>query len=202
MLNENLTNLTEGFDVEDIEDFEVNEEITYLVCALGYNKDDKSTVCEVYLQEFKLPDEAIAFAKTVDLAALLHYAADQQVDISETAYFSLEVETVICDPDEEDGGTVNIDTVYQRVLWLGGEYSPDEDTHDYNEDIVTTCAGDYELLDDGTLKLKAEFMKGFNKNDIIRVKFIDENDTYPLPYKIMSKVIYEDSVYFLCELML
>lgn len=183
--------------VEDIEDIPEDTEVFYSVWALGRNDNDGPTDDEVLVGEFTDPDEAVAYAEKVTLDTIneMGYgAADDN-----TAYFSIEVETVIADPDDEDGGTMNIGTVYQRDLWLDGS---GEDAPDYDGDIVTTCAGDYELLDDGTLKLKAEFMNGFNKNDIIRVKFIDENDTCPLPYKIMSKVIYEDGDYFHCELMI
>ena len=111
-------NIKENFDLEEIEDFEANEEITYLVCALGYNEDDEPTDCEIYLEEFELPDEAIAFAKTVDLGVLLQYAAEQRADISETAYFNLEVETVV--PfDAPDEGTENIDTIWETQINIG-----------------------------------------------------------------------------------
>ena len=112
MMNETVN---ENFDVEEIEDFEANEEITYLVCALGFSEEDRPTDCEVYLGEFELPDEAIAFAKTVNLEMLLQYVADQKVDISETAYFSLEVETVVECEDPEDG-TENIDTIWETQI--------------------------------------------------------------------------------------
>ena len=115
MMNENTK---ENFDVEELEDFEANEEVTYLVCALGYNEDDDCTDCEVYLGEFELPDEAISFAKTVDLATILHYAAEQSAAaITETAYFSLEVETVVECEDPEDG-TENIDTIWETQINL------------------------------------------------------------------------------------
>ena len=106
-----------NFDIEELEDFEANEEITYLVCALGYSEDDEPTDCEVYLKEFQYPDEAIAFAKEVDLAIILQYAVEQKADISDTAYFSLEVESVVECEDPEDG-TENIDTVYQRDICI------------------------------------------------------------------------------------
>ena len=112
------TEITKDFDVEEFEDFEANEEITYLVCALGYTEDDDCTDCEVYLEEFEDPAEAIAFAKTVDLEKLLQYAADQKADISETAYFNLEVETVVECEDPEDG-TENIDTIWETQINIG-----------------------------------------------------------------------------------
>lgn len=111
MLNENMND----FDIEELEDFEANEKITYLVCALGYDENDDCTDCEVYLKEFEHPDEAIAFAKTVDLATLLQYAVEQKADISETAYFNLEVETVVECEDPEDG-TENIDTIWEAQI--------------------------------------------------------------------------------------
>ena len=111
--------MKDNFDVEEIEDFEANEEVTYLVCALGYSENDEPTDCEVYLREFEDPAEAIAFAKTVDLLAVCCAAVEQKADISETAYFSLEVETVVECEDPEDG-TENIDTVYQRDIWIDG----------------------------------------------------------------------------------
>lgn len=111
-------NIRENFDVEELDDFDINEEITYLVCALGYNENDECTDCEVYLKEFKLPDEAVAFAKTIDLGVLLQYAVEQNVDISETSYFSLEVESVVKCEDLEDGDE-NIDTIWATQLDIG-----------------------------------------------------------------------------------
>ena len=112
------TEITKDFDVEELEDFEANEEVVYLVCALGYDEDDEPTDCEVYLKEFEDPAEAIAYAKTVDLEAILQYAAEQKADITETAYFSLEVETVVECEDPEDG-TENIDTIWETQIDIG-----------------------------------------------------------------------------------
>ena len=114
MMTENI----KDFDIEELADFEANEEVTYLVCALGYNEDDEPTDCEVYLEEFEDPAEAIAFAKTVDLAKILQYAVEQKADISETAYFNLEVETVVECEDPEDG-TENIDTIWEMQINIG-----------------------------------------------------------------------------------
>jgi hypothetical protein len=117
MINENLIEDLD-LDLEELDDFEANEEITYLVCALGYNDKDEPTDCEIYLEEFELPDEAIAFAKSVSLGVLLQYAAEQRADITETNYFSLEVETVVECEDPEDG-TENIDTIWETQLIIG-----------------------------------------------------------------------------------
>ena len=113
------TEITKDFDIEELEDFEANEEVVYLVCALGYDEDDEPTDCEVYLKEFEDPAEAIAYAKTVDLPTILHEAVQQQVvDISELSYFLLEVETVVACEDPEDG-TENIDTIWETQIDIG-----------------------------------------------------------------------------------
>lgn len=177
--------------VEDLDDLPEETEVIYAVWAIGYDKDDEITDHEYLIREFNDLDEALTVADGFTLEKLIEEFGEQSD--SATAYFSIEVETVVADPADEDGCTMNLGTVYHRELQLDKVEE---------EEIVTTCAGDYELLDDGTLKLKAEFMKGFNKNDIVRVKFIDEDDTYPLPYKIVSKVIYEDGDYYHCELMI
>ena len=114
MLNENIKDL----DLEELDDFDPNEEVTYLVCALGYDENDECTDCEVYLEEFEDPAEAIAYAKTVDLSTIIKYAVEQKQDISETAYFNLEVETVV--PfDAPDEGTENIDTIWETQINIG-----------------------------------------------------------------------------------
>jgi hypothetical protein len=114
MLNENIKDL----DLDELDDFEANEEVTYLVCALGYDENDDCTDCEVYLEEFEDPAEAIAFAKSVNLSTIIKYAVEQKQDISETAYFNLEVETVV--PfDAPDEGTENIDTIWEMQINIG-----------------------------------------------------------------------------------
>ena len=112
------TEITKDFDVEELEDFEVNEEIIYLVCALGYNEDDEPTDCEVYLEEFEDPAEAIAYAKTVTLETILQRGVEQVQTLSETTYFNLEVETVVECEDPEDG-TENIDTIWETQINIG-----------------------------------------------------------------------------------
>ena len=195
------TEITKDFDVEEFDDFDLNEEVTYLVCALGYNEDDDCTDCEVYLEEFEDPAEAIAFAKAVDLEKLLQYAVEQKADISETAYFSLEVETVV--PfDAPDEGTENIDTIYSRDLWIDGEYDSEDDIPDCDDPIVAMASDDYSITEDGLLKVSCELLEDFNKNDIIYVDFVGEPDATIMKYQIVSKVIYADGDYYHCELLI
>lgn len=186
--------------VEDIEDLPEDTEITYEVWALGYNSEDDCTDDEVLVGEFTDPNEAVAYAEKVNFE-VINELSEGELDPA-TAYFSIEVETVVEDPDDEDGGTMNLGSVYQRDLWIDGEYGTDEDAPDYGDPIVATSKEDYELLEDGTLKLSAKFLKDFNKNDVIRLQFIDEPDSGLLTYQIVSKVEYADGDYYHCELMI
>jgi hypothetical protein len=109
--------------VEDITDIPEDAEVVYSVWALGYDCCDRTTDKETLLGEFTNPDEAIAYVESADLELIQHI--DNGVLTDDTAYLSIEVETVITDPDDEDGGTMNIGTIYQRELWLDGEYGDD-----------------------------------------------------------------------------
>jgi hypothetical protein len=110
---------------------------------------------------------------------------------SNITHFSIEVETVVADPEDEDGGTMNIGTIYSRDLWIDGEYGSVEDT----EPTIFIYNKDYELLEDGTLKVRCELLKDYNKNDRVKLCFAEE-DSCSLTYKIISKVIYEDGDYY------
>ena len=113
--------------IEDIEDIPEDSEVTYEVWALGYTEGGESTeediLVDIFLDAEADPAKAIACAKNVTL--------DQLKDIidrapkPETAYFTIEVETVVENPD--DDGTMNIGTVYSRDLWLDGSYGSVED---------------------------------------------------------------------------
>jgi hypothetical protein len=187
--------------VEDIEEIPEDTEVSYEVWALGYNKEDDCTDDEVLVGEFENPDEAIAYAEKVNLEMIneLGYG-DPDPD---TAYFSVEVETVIETPDDEDSGTMNIGSLYSRDLWIDGEYGSEEDVPEEDDDpIVAITNEDFELLEDGTLKISCQLLKGFNKNDYVRFDFVEEPDAALLTYKIMSKVVYVGGTYFHCELII
>ena len=102
--------------VEDIEDFPEDTEVTYEVWALGYNANSEPLDYCFSLGDFVDPMEAVCFAETVMLSELrFHSPADYPKTIS---HFSIEVETVIADPEDEDGGTMNIGTIYRRELQI------------------------------------------------------------------------------------
>lgn len=190
--------------LEDIDDIPEDAEVLYAVWALGYNKDDDITDTEVLVGEFTNPDEAVACAENLTIKAIDELGYEKPDN--DTAYFSVEVETVVGDPDDEDGGTMNIGTVYQRNLWIDGEYSSEDCLEEMLDElvevdpIIAITADDYELLEDGALKVRCDLLKGFNKNDYLRLQFVGEPESVPvLTYKIMSKVIYEDGDYYHLE---
>lgn len=190
--------------VEDIDDIPEDAEVLYAVWALGYNKDDDITDTEVLVGEFTNPDEAVACAENLTIKAIDELGYEKPDP--DTAYFSVEVETVVGDPDDEDGGTMNIGTIYKRDLWIDGEYGSEDCLEEMLDElvevdpIIAITAEDYELLEDGALKVRCDLLKGFNKNDYLRLQFVGEPESVPvLTYKIMSKVIYEDGDYYHLE---
>ena len=172
--------------MEDITDIPEDAEVVYSVWALGYDAEDDCTDTEVLIGEFENPDEAVACAEKVTLTSITdEFGFD---DLSDVAYLSIEVETVVTDPDSEDGGTMNIGSIYQRDLWIEGA--------DFVDPIVELTNKEYEVLKDGGLKVNSKILKDYNKNDYVNIRFIDEENSWPLNYKIMSKVIYEDGDYY------
>ena len=89
-----------------------------------------------------------------------------------------------------------------RYLWLDGEYGDEDDFDLEDEDPrVVLYEHDYELLEDGTLKVRCEVLKGFNKNDYVTFFFADDSNQEPniYVYRINSRVMYEDGDYYHCE---
>lgn len=186
--------------VEDIEDIPEDSEVTYEVWALGYDAVDETTDTEILVGEFDDPDAAIACAEKVSFKSL-HEAGYEEPD-EKTVYFSIEVETVV--EDLEDEGTMNIGTVYSRELWTDGEYGSKEAAGVEEEDpIVAIGNRDFEIIEDGVLKVRCEFLNNdFNKNDTVIFEFIDEATPTFLAYRILSKVIYEDGDYYHCDIVI
>lgn len=185
--------------VEDIDDIPEDTEVTYEVWALGCDDCGNCAEDEFLLGEFSDPSQAVAFASSVTMDTLKSRGPAEfgsNILPEGTTYFSIEVETVVEDPEDEDGGTVNIGTVYQRDLWIDGEYGSEDDV----ELVVELTNNDYELTDEGDLKVSCEILKDYNKNDYVNFRFIDENVTSVFNYKIYSKVEYADGDYYHCEI--
>lgn len=173
--------------IEDIEDIPEDSKVNYSVWALCYDEED-DCIDSYFIMEFDNLEAAVAYAKNFTLEALL---ADFEKPIADTARLTIEVETVVEDPEDEDGGTMNIGTIYSRDLWIDGEYGSVEDV----EPTIFIYNKDYELLEDGTLKVRRELLKDYNKNDRVKLCFAEE-DSCSLTYKIISKVEYADGDYY------
>jgi hypothetical protein len=166
--------------IEELEDISEDTAVTYEVWALGYDGNDAVTDTEMFIKEFSDPDKAVEYAKQLTLADIVHIASenDNGKETGNVAYISVEVETVI---DDEDEGTMNVGTIYRKEVWLA-------------EDIQLT-ENDYELLEDGTVKVSCDLMKAFNEGDTVKILFVGNCAESLLTYKIISKA---DNNYF-CE---
>lgn len=179
--------------MEDLEDFPAGSPITYEVWALGYDRFEAITDSELLLAEFSDPDKAVEYAKQLTLADIVYKASEEDTDIEQADdidYISVEVETVLSDPNDEFvGGTINIGSIYKKEISLY------EDEPEEEDEIVSLHADDYTLLDDGTLEVRRALLKNFNKNDQVKVMFVDEDNKPILTYKIISKI----GNLFICE---
>ena len=182
--------------VEDIDEIPEDTKVDYEVWLFRYNKD--GTVSEFLKGIFDNPDEAVKHAKAFELIEPEGLTDEERIFNRMT----IEVETVIEDPDDEDGGTMNIGTIYSRELWTDGEYGDEEDLPEIEEPFVGILSSDCTILDDGTLKIRRDLLKDYNKNDLVNLYFIDEPDTSILTYKIISKVEYIDGDYYHCDLLI
>lgn len=100
--------------VEDLDDFPVDSKITYEVWVLGYTKDNFPLDYCYQLGEFEDLKSAVAFINEVNLTFIRSKGpADLPKEITQ---FSLEVETTVDDPFGFPGDTVNIGTVYQKLI--------------------------------------------------------------------------------------
>ena len=179
--------------VEDIDEIPEDSEVTYEVWALGYNREEDCTDAEYLIGEFENPDEAIACADKLTLEAFLN---EYETPSSDTAYLTIEVETVVEDPEDE--GTMNLGSIYSRDLWIDGEYGSEEDF----DPVVELATKDFDIVEDGLMKVSCKLLKGYNKNCYLRVRFVDEAESGTFLYKIISKVMYEDGDYYHCDLQL
>lgn len=175
--------------VEELDEVPEDATVEYEVWAVGYDSDDCITDAETLMGTFEDPESAIAAAEKITLADIIWQAADDYDGSApaDVAYISIEVETVF---EDDEGDWLNAGTIYQREIRI----DDDEDT------VIALLHSDYEVLEDNTLKVKVAALKGCNKNDIILIDLVGITETFPMEYKIVSKVMYEDGDYYHCEL--
>ena len=188
-MNNNINEMVNEFLKDFAEDFGVLEDpaITYEVWALGYSIDNEPTDDEVLVGEFTDPDEAIKYAEKTTIEAISEFGFG--TPDPNTVYFSVEVETVVADPDDEDGGTINIGTIYRKAINI----EPDMENPD---PVINLTAADYELTEGGVLRVSRALLKDFNKNDYVYFRFVDDNSSPLISYKIISLTT---DGYFECE---
>jgi hypothetical protein len=186
------------FVTEDLEDFEDDTVVTYEVWAIGYDEDDAVTDTDLYLGEFNDPDQAVDVAKKLTLSDIIQRASEEDnvVPDEPVSRISIEVETVI---ENEESETMNVGTIYKRDLWIDGEYGDEADAPDNEFDtLIQLKDNEYSLDDDGNLIISCSQFNHLNKNDIIKVQYVDEDNQPILTYKIISKTT---SGNFECEFM-
>ena len=171
-----------------VEDLEIPEDIPvmYEVWAIGYDEEyNVVDEAELLLGTFEDPDEAVGFARDTSLEDVVNLAADDQCDMTtEVSTIIIEVEAAV--PDEENG-TMNIGTVYKKLL----------DVVEELPEYVSLASDEYELVvETGDIKVPCHLLKDYNKNDLITVLFTEKGEPWPIVYKIISKTT---DNYYICE---
>jgi hypothetical protein len=169
--------------VMDIEEIPADPAVTYEVWAIGHDEEDRVTDAEMLLGIFEDPDQAVAFAKETSLADVVNLAADDDCEIPHDVHsISIEVETVV--PDDE--GNMNIGTIYHKTIELFEELP----------EYITLSNDEYEVIEEtGNIQIPRSILKEYNKNDEIAVIFEDEEQPWPITFKI----IYKTDDYYICE---
>ena len=170
--------------VMDIEEIPADPVVTYEVWAIGHDEEDRVTDAEMLLGIFEDPDQAVAFAKETSLADVVNLAADDDCEIPHDVHsISIEVETVV--PDDE--GNMNIGTIYHKTIELFEELP----------EYITLSNDEYEVIEEtGNIQIPRSILKEYNKNDEIAVIFEDEEQPWPITFKIISKTT---GGYYICE---
>lgn len=200
--NETVKNIINSL-VED-EGLDTDTKVTFEVWSIGYDEDGTITDSEMFIAEFEDPDEAINYAKNLTLSDIIQKASEEPINFEDeyanVECISVEVETVIDNPEDEEE-TLNIGTIYYKYISLNESEEEPEPEPDSCEDAVQLTSEDYTLLEDGSLVVPCNLMKGYNKNDYVRIRFIDEDANPILTYKIVSRTTgdFEGVDAFICE---
>ena len=106
-----MNEVLDGLDITE------ESEVTYEVWATGYTADDKCTDADFFIKEFADPDEAVAYAKSLTLADVVHLTSDGKACTEDIAYLMIEVETVV-EYEDEDGCTTNVGTIFYKPILI------------------------------------------------------------------------------------
>ena len=173
--------------VADIEEVPTDVPFAYEVWAVGYDEENELTGAAMVLRTFADPDQAVEYAKSVTLAGVVNLAAEEDyADLAcENQSISIEVETVV--PSDDEDMNMNVGTVYKRRIQIY------EDTPEF----VELTRKDYEIVEaTGFIQIPCCILKDYNKNDEFTALFVDEEQPWPITYKIISKTT---DGYYICE---
>lgn len=169
------------FNLEELEDLDLDSDTHYEVWAVGYDVNDKLTEFDYLLDSFSDPDAAITFADSVSSKEILEVEGDALVKAD---HFSIEVETTSIVDDEP----MNLGTIYKRSIYYNS----------ITADLMISSM-DYEAQDDGSLLIINRFLVKHKDKESINILFLD-GDTNPiLPIKIIEEI---DATTFKCEILI
>lgn len=178
--------------IDEIDDVSEHTSVAYEIWAVGCDETGASLQgVEVFIAKYSDSSQAVEEADKLTLADIVEASTidcAEETDNSNICYIAVEVETVV---EDGDGNAINIGTIYKRHIALVEELDDDP--------IIALTTSDYNVLHDGTLVVSCKILDGFNKNDYVLFQFIDEKNTSPLTYKIVSKAIYSNGDYYHCE---
>ena len=178
--------------VDELDEAQVNTDVTYEVWAVGYDEDGNNTGVDLFIDKFEDPNEAVDYASEITFSDVIHFAAEEDFDDTaySVSYVAIEVETVICD---EDGNTVNAGTIYRNRLKLGSnsEQLPGE--------CIRVSSSDYELTNDGDLKISRQLFGDNYDKDYVNIIFIDEPNKPIIKYNISNINDDASSTHYICE---
>lgn len=192
--------------VDEIDDTSVEDaEVKYEVWAVAYDAENNPTDEDIFIHAFDNPHEALMFANKVNIETMNSLGIFLRENL-EAKYFTIEIASAVNVCNDSEDEYVIVGSTAVRELWLDGEYGSEEDVPDFEEgfadNVVAIETKDYEILADGTLKVKRELLKDFNKNDSVAFQFVCEPQCSPITYKIVSKVEYKDGDYYHCDLVI
>jgi hypothetical protein len=164
---------------DELDDILIEDNTTYEVWAVGYNHSDKPTEFDYLLYTSLDPDDAITFADAVDSTLVRSVEGNALVKAD---HFSIEVETVAVVDDEP----TNLGTIYRRTLYYNS----------ITADAVVT-ADSYELLEDGSIKVKKQLLENLSDKETINILFSDTPERSIIPFRIIGDC-FDDS--FVCDL--
>lgn len=196
-INDIVQNLVDNLD----EDFDDESSVTFEIWTTGYDEDGRVDNSEMFIKEFANPNEAVAYAKSLTLADIVHKAAEEQnpfeTDQISVEGILVEVETVAVD---SDGDSIDVGTIFSKLIAIG-EKEVEEPEEDSCEDAVQLTSNDYTLLEDGSLLIPCNLMQGYCEGVYVKIRFIDEDANPLITYRIVSRTTgdFEGTDAFVCE---